>query len=75
MAGIIFRKGGIPENAEWLARFPMTRASVRAMDVVEEVTKSENFPVKSFFVSGASKEDGRHGLPQQLMKESLELLH
>ena len=48
-------KGGIPENAEWLARFPMTRASVRAMDVVEEVTKSENFPVKSFFVSGASK--------------------
>ena len=68
-------KGGIPENAEWLARFPMTRASVRAMDVVEEVTKSENFPVKSFLYLELLKEDGRHGLPQQLMKESLELLH
>ena len=34
-----FLKGGAKkEDKEWLARFPMTRAVVRAMDVIEEYT-------------------------------------
>jgi PhoPQ-activated pathogenicity-related protein len=47
--------GAKEEKAEWLARFPMTRAVVRAMDVVQEVTLKAQKPVRSFFVTGASK--------------------
>jgi PhoPQ-activated pathogenicity-related protein len=47
--------GAKEEDAEWLARFPMTRAVVRAMDVVQEVTLKVQKPVRSFFVTGASK--------------------
>jgi PhoPQ-activated pathogenicity-related protein len=43
-----FLKGG---RAEWLARLPMTKAVVRAMDLVQ----AEIPDVESFFVMGASK--------------------
>tara|TARA_A100001011_G_scaffold195540_1_gene203897 strand:- start:18007 stop:19446 length:1440 start_codon:yes stop_codon:yes gene_type:complete len=43
------------EDAEWLARFPMTRAVVRGMDVIQEITSSKGNAVKKFFISGASK--------------------
>lgn len=43
-----FLKGGDPI---WLARFPMTKAVVRAMDLVQDVEPS----VKRFFVAGGSK--------------------
>lgn len=48
-------KGALEKDVEWLARFPMTRAVVRAMDLVQEFTKSEKYAVKNFFISGASK--------------------
>ncbi|RLD23289.1 MAG: PhoPQ-activated pathogenicity-like protein PqaA type [Bacteroidetes bacterium] len=47
--------GASDENLEWLARFPMTRAVVRAMDVVQELSQTESVPVERFFVTGASK--------------------
>ena len=43
------------DQLEWLARFPMTRAVVRAMDVVQEVSADVSKPVLQFFVTGASK--------------------
>ena len=52
-----FLEGGAKkEDAEWLARFPMTKAAVRAMDVVSTFT-AENTPkkVEEFVVAGASK--------------------
>tara|TARA_B100000674_G_scaffold252694_1_gene208411 strand:+ start:3 stop:1400 length:1398 start_codon:yes stop_codon:yes gene_type:complete len=47
-------RGSKKEDEEWLARFPMTRAVSRAMDVVQEVGNN-NIVVDSFFVTGASK--------------------
>ena len=47
--------GASDEKLEWLARFPMTRAVVRAMDVVQEMSGSFPVPVEQFFVAGASK--------------------
>ena len=47
--------GALEKDVEWLARFPMTRAVSRAMDVIQEFTKSDNYIVKDFFISGASK--------------------
>lgn len=47
--------GASQDKEEWLARFPMTRAVVRAMDVVQEISGSSKVPVKEFFVTGASK--------------------
>ncbi len=47
--------GSDPSEVEWLARLPMTRAVVRAMDVVQEVTSDVSIPVEKFFVTGASK--------------------
>lgn len=47
--------GATEDQAEWLARFPMTRAVSRAMDVVEEITVNSTLPVEEFFISGASK--------------------
>ena len=49
-----FLEGGA-EDSEWLPRFPMTRAVVRAMDVVQDISNEINNPVDSFFVTGASK--------------------
>jgi PhoPQ-activated pathogenicity-related protein len=47
--------GASADQARWLARFPMTRAVVRAMDVVQEVTGDMEKQVGQFFVTGASK--------------------
>ncbi len=47
--------GATEDQAEWLARFPMTRAVSRAMDVVEQMTANTKLPVNEFFISGASK--------------------
>ena len=49
------RNGAQDKDLEWLARFPMTRAVVRAMDVIENISQAVDAPVSSFFVSGASK--------------------
>ena len=48
-------RGATDDQAEWLARFPMTRAVSRAMDVVQAVTSKSSLPVQEFFISGASK--------------------
>ncbi len=48
-------RGASDDKLEWLARFPMTRAVVRAMDVVQEISNSTGEPVQKFFVTGASK--------------------
>lgn len=52
-----FLEGGAKdEDAIWLARFPMTKAVVRAMDAVSEVVSKEvNESVEKYLVSGASK--------------------
>ena len=51
-----FLEGGAAEELQpWLARFPMTRAVVRAMDVVQEICASNQQNVEEFFVAGASK--------------------
>jgi len=51
-----FLQGGASEELQhWLPRFPMTRAVVRAMDVVQEVCNSKHGAVEEFFVAGASK--------------------
>jgi PhoPQ-activated pathogenicity-related protein len=52
-----FLEGGArDEDAIWLARLPMTKAVVRAMDAVEELIAVEfNQAIEQFVVSGASK--------------------
>src|SRR5207247_568534 len=40
---------------EWLARLPMTKSAVRAMDTITAVLKQENIDVDKFVVSGGSK--------------------
>jgi PhoPQ-activated pathogenicity-related protein len=51
-----FMEGGATEDLQaWLPRFPMTRAVVRAMDVVQEICESNQQQVEEFFVAGASK--------------------
>ncbi len=47
--------GATDDLNKWNPYFPMTRAAVRAMDVVQEIGASVNHPVDSFFVTGASK--------------------
>lgn len=47
--------GASSHKEVWLARFPMTRAVVRAMDVVQAISQSTPVPVREFFVTGASK--------------------
>jgi PhoPQ-activated pathogenicity-related protein len=55
-AWLQFLEGGATEDLQvWLPRFPMTRAVVRAMDVVQEINDSNGLVVDSFFVAGASK--------------------
>ena len=49
-------RGAKDEDSHWLARYPMTRAVARAMDVVEEVVEDkQGFEVNDFLISGASK--------------------
>jgi len=49
-------RGATDEDAIWLARLPMTKAVVRAMDVVKELIASEfNHSIDHYVVSGASK--------------------
>lgn len=52
-----FLEGGAKtEDATWLARFPMTKAAVRAMDVVSEFTAdSTAVKIEEFVVAGGSK--------------------
>lgn len=51
-----FLEGGATEELQiWLPRFPMTRAVVRAMDVVQEICELKHQAVEEFFVAGASK--------------------
>lgn len=52
-----FLEGGAKdEDAEWLPRFPMTAAAMRAMDTVTDfIQKEQNRIVDQFVVSGASK--------------------
>ena len=47
----------LSKDATWLAQFPMTKASVRGMDVVEKVVKDLTGQViEGFVVTGGSKE-------------------
>jgi len=55
-AWLRFMQGGATEDLQtWLPRFPMTRAVVRAMDVVQEICESNHQQIDEFFVTGASK--------------------
>ncbi|PHN05302.1 PhoPQ-activated pathogenicity-related family protein [Flavilitoribacter nigricans] len=48
--------GGTDDAAIWLARFPMTKAAVRAMDVVSELSESlAGKKIDEFVVAGGSK--------------------
>ena len=49
------KQGAKQEDVEWLPRFPMTRAIVRAMDLAQEIVLQNDILVKDFVVSGASK--------------------
>ncbi len=49
------KQGAKQEDVEWLPRFPMTRAIVRAMDLAQEIVLQNDIIVKDFVVSGASK--------------------
>lgn len=49
-------RGAEASQAEWLARLPMTRAAVRAMDAATDyVNKNLHHPLDRFVVTGASK--------------------
>ena len=52
-----FLEGGAKdEDRFWLARFPMTKAAVRAMDVIAEVSQKHTaHQIDQFVVTGASK--------------------
>jgi len=51
-----FLKSGAKKNdVEWLPRLPMTRAVVRAMDLVQDIAQKNKIDVTEFVVSGASK--------------------
>ena len=49
------KQGAKQKDVEWLPRFPMTRAIVRAMDLAQEIVLQNDIQVKDFVVSGASK--------------------
>ncbi len=51
-----FLEGGARnKDAHWLAHIPMTKAVVRGMDVVQNITALEGKPVNRFVTTGASK--------------------
>ena len=51
-----FLKSGADQKySEWLPRFPMTRAVIRAMDLAQEITLQNDLDLQDFVVSGASK--------------------
>ncbi len=52
-----FLEGGArEEDAEWLARLPMTRAVMSSVDAVDDYTRENHgFPVNKYLVAGASK--------------------
>jgi PhoPQ-activated pathogenicity-related protein len=52
-----FLEGGAKEeDAEWLARLPMTKAVMTAVDAMDEFTQKEHgFPISRYLVAGASK--------------------
>ena len=51
-----FLEGGAKDkDVEWLARFPMTRAVVRGMDVIQKVGDNINIKINEFVIAGASK--------------------
>jgi len=55
-AWLQFLQGGAGEDMQmWLPRLPMTRAVIRAMDVVQEICESNHKSVDGFVVTGASK--------------------
>ncbi|HIA47046.1 MAG TPA: PhoPQ-activated pathogenicity [Candidatus Hydrogenedentes bacterium] len=48
----------VTKDEEWLARLPMVKSAVRAMDAVQEFMKSEaggEIPIEGYVVSGGSK--------------------
>ncbi len=48
--------GGGEDQVRWLARLPMTRAAVRAMDAVQDyLSRTLKKPVEKFVVAGGSK--------------------
>ena len=49
------KQGAKQKDVEWLPRFPMTRAIVRAMDLAQEIVLQNDVVIKDFVVSGASK--------------------
>ena len=51
-----FLEGGAKDNdIKWLARFPMTRAVVKGMDVIQTVALDLNIHIDGFVIAGASK--------------------
>lgn len=51
-----FLEGGAKdEDAKWLARLPMTKSAVRAMDVISEFSNGIGHKVDQFVVAGGSK--------------------
>ena len=47
--------GSLDSDSKYLARLPMTRAVIRSMDLIQEITKFNPIPISEFFISGASK--------------------
>jgi PhoPQ-activated pathogenicity-related protein len=47
--------GAKDQDAKWLAHLPMTKAVVRGMDVIQEISKLENKSVDRFVTAGGSK--------------------
>ncbi|EGC35388.1 hypothetical protein DICPUDRAFT_78889 [Dictyostelium purpureum] len=50
-----FLENSTDDNAVWLARLPMTKAIVKAMDAVQEFGKTIGENIQDFIVAGASK--------------------
>jgi len=42
-------------DTSWPLLFPMTKAAVKAMDAIQDLTKDDPNPIKKFIIAGASK--------------------